>query len=114
MNPPSLSSAKRCLLVLDLNGTLLYRRRSKSSVFIRPYLGAFLRYISHPTAALDVAVWSSARRVNVDLMVEKAWTGAGASRVRNELTEEGLGEVCFPGLVFAREDMMLTDRQFSA
>ncbi|KAH7338927.1 hypothetical protein B0J17DRAFT_659149 [Rhizoctonia solani] len=78
---PSLSAAKRCLLVLDLNGTLLYR--------------AFLQYISHPSVLLDVAVWSSARRANVDLMVDHAWTGRK------------------PEIVLAREDMQLTDRQFN-
>ncbi|KAG8687939.1 hypothetical protein FRC11_006351 [Ceratobasidium sp. 423] len=96
---PSLSAAKRCLLVLDLNGTLLHRRRANSGhtshVYARPYLGAFLQYISHPFASLDVAVWSSARRANVDLMVDHAWTGRK------------------PDIVLAREDMQLTDRQFN-
>ncbi|CAE6442567.1 hypothetical protein ACGC1H_007553 [Rhizoctonia solani] len=95
---PSFSAAKRCLLVLDLNGTLLHRRRTNSGhtshVYVRPYLGAFLQYISHQSASLNVAVWSSARRANVDLMVDRAWTGQK------------------PGIVLAREDMQLTDRQF--
>ncbi|KAF8746950.1 hypothetical protein RHS02_00529, partial [Rhizoctonia solani] len=94
----SLPAAKRCLLVLDLNGTLLHRRRTNSGhsshVYIRPYLGTFLQYISHPSTSLDVAVWSSARRANVDVMVERAWTGKK------------------PDIVLAREDMQLTDRQF--
>ncbi|GAB1526040.1 hypothetical protein RhiTH_009206 [Rhizoctonia solani] len=94
----SLPAAKRCLLVLDLNGTLLHRRRTNSGhsshVYIRPYLGTFLQYISHPSMSLDVAVWSSARRANVDVMVERAWTGKK------------------PDIVLAREDMQLTDRQF--
>ncbi|CAE7106500.1 unnamed protein product [Rhizoctonia solani] len=94
----SLSAAKRCLLVLDLNGTLLHRRRSNSGytshVYVRPYLGAFLQYISHPSAFFNVAVWSSARRANVDLMIDRAWTGKK------------------PEIVLAREDMQLTDRQF--
>ncbi|CAE6379289.1 unnamed protein product, partial [Rhizoctonia solani] len=94
----SISAAKRCLLVLDLNGTLLHRRRTSSGhsshVYIRPYLGTFLQYISHPSALLDVAVWSSARRANVDVMVERAWNGKK------------------PDIVLAREDMQLTDRQF--
>ncbi|KAL5640317.1 hypothetical protein ACGC1H_007553 [Rhizoctonia solani] len=96
---PSFSAAKRCLLVLDLNGTLLHRRRTNSGhtshVYVRPYLGAFLQYISHQSASLNVAVWSSARRANVDLMVDRAWTGQK------------------PGIVLAREDMQLTDRQFN-
>ncbi|KAJ1302748.1 hypothetical protein OPQ81_003056 [Rhizoctonia solani] len=96
---PSLSAAKRCLLVLDLNGTLLHRRRTNSGhtshVYVRPYLGAFLQYLSHPSAFLDVAVWSSARRANVDFMVDRAWTGKK------------------PDIVLAREDMQLTDRQFN-
>ncbi|CAE6526764.1 unnamed protein product [Rhizoctonia solani] len=95
---PSLSAAKRCLLVLDLNGTLLHRRRSNSGytthVYARPYLGAFLQYISHLSTSFEVAVWSSARRANVDLMVDHAWTGRK------------------PDIILAREDMQLTDRQF--
>ncbi|CAE6451795.1 unnamed protein product [Rhizoctonia solani] len=95
---PSFSAAKRCLLVLDLNGTLLHRRRTNSGhtshVYVRPYLGPFLQYITHQSASLNVAVWSSARRTNVDLMVDRAWTGQR------------------PGIVLAREDMQLTDRQF--
>ncbi|QRV80305.1 ribosomal RNA processing protein 1 [Ceratobasidium sp. AG-Ba] len=109
----SISSAKRCLLVLDLNGTLLHRRRTKSNVnahvYARPYLGSFLRYISHPAAGLDVAVWSSARRENVQVMVERAWGGAGASK-EGELSLPGRAR--FPDFVFAREDMVLNDRQF--
>jgi hypothetical protein len=114
---PSLASAKRCLLVLDLNGTLLHRRRTNSGanthIYVRPYLGAFLCYISHPAATLDVAVWSSARRANVELMVERAWTGASAGKPGSG-SAEGLGGIHLPNLVFAREDMLLTDRQFSA
>lgn len=114
---PSLSPVKRCLLVLDLNGTLLHRRRTNSGanshVYVRPYLGAFLRYISHPAAALDVAVWSSARRENVEIMVDRAWTGAGAAKSASGSTDERLGRVRFPDLVFAREDMLLTERQFN-
>ncbi|KAG9103733.1 hypothetical protein FRC06_008465 [Ceratobasidium sp. 370] len=111
--PPlhKISPTKRCLLVLDLNGTLLHRRRTNSNVnahvYARPYLGAFLRYVSHPAAGLDIAVWSSARRENVQTMVERAWTSAEATR------DPGLlGRARFPDFVFAREDMLLTDRQF--
>lgn len=118
---PTLSPTKRCLLVLDLNGTLLHRRRTKTNsnahVYARPYLGAFLRYISHPAVGLDVTVWSSARRDNVNSMVERAWSGAGAMRVGSgsgsRSADEGLGRARFPDLVYAREDMLLTDRQFS-
>ncbi|KAF8602335.1 hypothetical protein BDV93DRAFT_607552 [Ceratobasidium sp. AG-I] len=118
---PALSPIKRRLLVLDLNGTLLHRRRTKTNanahVYTRPYLGAFLRYISHPAVGLDVAVWSSARRENVHSMVERAWSGAGAVRIGNRSgsgsADEALGRVRFPDLVYAREDMILSDRQFT-
>ncbi|KAG8745017.1 hypothetical protein FRC10_008991 [Ceratobasidium sp. 414] len=41
-------------------------------------------------------------------MVERAWTGAEATR-----DPGSLGRARFPDLVFAREDMLLTDRQFN-
>lgn len=85
----------RKLLVLDLNGTLLYRAPHKPfprgehpyanpykprplrQVHPRPYLPAFRAYIAHPKTRewLDVAVWSSAQPHSVKDMVGRAFGG---------------------------------------
>jgi len=88
----------RKLLVLDLNGTLLYRSphrsrrnsgcgvteegifspsqpRSVRTAHPRPYLVPFCNYLFHPSTKqwLDTMVWSSAQPRNVDDMVEKCF-----------------------------------------
>jgi len=91
----------RKLLVLDLNGTLLYRSphrsqhnpgcsvteesrytqfspsqpRSIRTAHPRPYLAPFCNYLFHPSTKqwLDTMVWSSAQPHNVDDMVEKCF-----------------------------------------
>ncbi|KAL0947946.1 hypothetical protein HGRIS_010575 [Hohenbuehelia grisea] len=86
----------RKLLVLDLNGTLLYRAPHKPTprththpyanpyaprplrqVHPRPYLPAFRAYLAHPATRkwLDVAVWSSAQPHSVKDMVGRAFGG---------------------------------------
>ncbi|EAU81625.2 phosphoprotein phosphatase [Coprinopsis cinerea okayama7 len=83
-------SSQRKLLILDLNGTLVYRsphqRRSVyqqphhvprplRSVHPRPYLSSFKEYLFHPrvTEWLDTMVWSSAQPHSVDDMVGKTF-----------------------------------------
>lgn len=77
-----ISHPTRKLLVLDLNGTLLYRLRPQSrpfrstyqiysdaspapsrTTYPRPYLPSFRQYLFHPVTRrwLDVMVWSSAQ-----------------------------------------------------
>ena len=75
------------LLVLDLNGALVYRSGTKVS-YPRPYLANLLAYVFTPEPAndsrpveptgaahrpLEAFVWSSAQPQNVRLMVEKAF-----------------------------------------
>ncbi|KAK0480069.1 hypothetical protein IW261DRAFT_110358 [Armillaria novae-zelandiae] len=83
-------SSSRKLLILDLNGTLLYRegkpqgprryRRDRVNgssepqhrvAHPRPYMGSFRQYLFHPKTLewLDTMVWSSAQPFNVDHMV---------------------------------------------
>lgn len=80
----------RKLLILDLNGTLVYRSpharrnvyqqpnqaaaRPLRSVHPRPYLASFRDYIFHPRVKewLDTMVWSSAQPHSVADMVEKS------------------------------------------
>lgn len=72
------TEAPRKLLVLDLNGTLIFRtarnkgqRRSHS----RPYMPSFREYLfcEETQSWLDVMVWSSAQPHNVAEMVEKCF-----------------------------------------
>lgn len=75
----------RKLLVLDLNGTILYRpKRQRGStettpdgarlrpVHPRPYISSFRQYLFHPATrqSLDVLIWSSTQPHNVRDMVD--------------------------------------------
>ncbi|GJJ08098.1 hypothetical protein Clacol_002306 [Clathrus columnatus] len=64
----------RKLLILDLNGTLLYRSKYTKNRIIRarPYMATFCSYLFHENVRswLDVMVWSSAQPRNVDIMVQ--------------------------------------------
>ncbi|KAH6903985.1 phosphoprotein phosphatase, partial [Coprinopsis sp. MPI-PUGE-AT-0042] len=88
----------RKLLVLDLNGTLVYRGphqrrnvyqqppnvpRPLRTVHPRPYLASFRDYLFHPRTKewLDTMVWSSAQPHSVSDMVEKALGGADGLKV---------------------------------
>ncbi|KAK0500309.1 hypothetical protein EDD18DRAFT_1307752 [Armillaria luteobubalina] len=87
-------SSSRKLLILDLNGTLLYRegrpqgprryRRDRVNgssepqhrvAHPRPYMGSFRQYLFHPKTLewLDTMVWSSAQPSNVDHMVAQCF-----------------------------------------
>ncbi|KAJ4250578.1 hypothetical protein NW762_011837 [Fusarium torreyae] len=73
LNPQRLNQPRRILIVMDLNGTLLYRPNKKRPFnFVeRPHAKSFLNY------CLDtfyVAIWSSARPENVSKMVDNLLT----------------------------------------
>ncbi|KAL9587725.1 MAG: hypothetical protein Q9212_000016 [Teloschistes hypoglaucus] len=59
------------LLVLDLNGTLLYRPRASSKYTPRPSLSLFL---AHCVSNYSVLVWSSATPFNVTSICSKIFT----------------------------------------
>jgi len=61
------------LLVLDLNGTLVYRDNGKRDIILRPYMERFMRYIFDSSNSFAVMVWSSAQPKNVDKMVRAAF-----------------------------------------
>ncbi|EJD52610.1 hypothetical protein AURDEDRAFT_142524 [Auricularia subglabra TFB-10046 SS5] len=70
----------RKLLILDLNGTLLFRSKATHPskprrVLLRPYVPAFLQYLFFRDTNYDLMVWSSAQPVNVKDMVEKVFGG---------------------------------------
>lgn len=71
--PATLSSPRRVLVILDLNGTLLYRpsRRHPSRFVERPHARPFLSYCLD---TFHVAIWSSARPHNVHSMVRQFLT----------------------------------------
>lgn len=73
--PPStaLSSPRRILIIMDLNGTLLYRpdKRRPFHFVERPHARRFLDYC---LSTFNLAIWSSARPQNVHKMVEQLLT----------------------------------------
>lgn len=89
----------RKLLILDLNGTLIYRQFPKAptvppqrhtfgpKIRPRPYLQTFVQYIFHPENQkwLDVMIWSSAQPKNVVNMVKAALGVGGEFQLRPTL-----------------------------
>ncbi|KAG6023394.1 hypothetical protein E4U40_003978 [Claviceps sp. LM458 group G5] len=73
--PTTLSSPRRILVVLDLNGTLLFRpsRKTPTHFVQRPHAKAFLQYCFE---TYHVAIWSSAQPKNVQSMVAQLLTPA--------------------------------------
>jgi hypothetical protein len=68
--PSESDSPGSVLVILDLNGTVLYRpNKNAKSMIARPYLKPFLRYLFEN---FKVMVWSSAKPVNVKSLVEQS------------------------------------------
>lgn len=66
--PIRLESPKPILIVLDLNGTLLFRPSRNPQAFVaRPHALTFLNYL---LSRFWVAVWSSAQPANVGAMID--------------------------------------------
>ncbi|KAK6906945.1 hypothetical protein I203_100934 [Kwoniella mangroviensis CBS 8507] len=117
------------LLVLDLNGALVFRNRSSSAdgrnSHPRPYLQSFLEYLFLPDLnskrggrGWEVFVWSSAQPHNVRGMVESAfgprfiegiWEEEAAN-TKSAREQEGEGRLLD---VWARDKMGLTDNDYS-
>ncbi|KAG8969380.1 hypothetical protein FRC03_003071 [Tulasnella sp. 419] len=76
------------LLILDLNGTLGYRKRSNQTMNPRPYLGSFADYVTHWKSGLETMVWSSAKPHNVDKMVKRCF---GRRKLRAVWARDTLG-----------------------
>jgi len=66
----------RKLLILDLNGALVYRSSSRSGGRPRPYIPTLEQYLlhQHSDVAWDVMVWSSAMPQSVSSMVRNAFS----------------------------------------
>ncbi|KAL8973203.1 MAG: hypothetical protein Q9183_000105 [Haloplaca sp. 2 TL-2023] len=91
-----LSYPQPLLLVLDLNGTLLWRPRGSQVYTPRPSLAAFL---AHCITNYSVLIWSSATLVNVSGLCSKIFTP--------EQRQCLLGE-------WARDTLDLNTKQFNA
>ncbi|KAK0476774.1 NLI interacting factor-like phosphatase-domain-containing protein [Armillaria novae-zelandiae] len=85
---------KRKLLVLDLNGALLFRPKHKrtKTCHPRPYLSTFTSFLFHPATRqwLDTMVWSSAQPKNVGWMVERAF-GQHVDKLKLVWTRDQMG-----------------------
>lgn len=92
------SEPSKKLLILDLNGTLLWRPKhkfkkgAKRPNHIRPYMSIFCSYLFHESVRmwLDVMVWSSAQPDNVDIMVTKCF-GQSKSDLKAVWARDTLG-----------------------
>lgn len=79
--PTLRSSPQRLLLVLDLNGTLLFRPHAYKNFTSRPRLKSFLSYAF---ANHSLLIWSSAKPTNVQGMCEKLFTKPQRQRLLGE------------------------------
>ncbi|KAL9602611.1 MAG: hypothetical protein Q9219_001755 [cf. Caloplaca sp. 3 TL-2023] len=94
--PTRLRSPQPLLLVLDLNGTLLYRPRASSAYQPRPSMRLFL---AHCISNYRVLIWSSATPTNVTAICSKIFTQEQRSLL--------LGE-------WARDTLDLTPQQYQS
>ena len=78
--PRTLPSPRHMLVIIDLNGTLLFRpsRKAPGASISRPHAGDFLAYC---TSTFHVMIWSSARADNVRKLVDSLLTPAQQKRV---------------------------------
>ncbi|KAF9517703.1 hypothetical protein BS47DRAFT_475547 [Hydnum rufescens UP504] len=94
MSPP------RKLVVLDLNGTLVFRPPGPSGkprkIHPRPYMNVFAQFLALHSG-LDTMIWSSAQPHNVETMVDRAF-GSLRSGLKH---------------VWARDTLGLSQRDFS-
>ncbi|KAI0396128.1 HAD-like domain-containing protein [Xylariaceae sp. FL0594] len=78
--PVRLPQPRNILVIIDLNGTLLFRgdRKNPTKFVARPYARQFLSYCIN---TFTVAVWSSARMQNVRSMCREIISPADAPKV---------------------------------
>ena len=67
-DPETLPAPRPLLVILDLNGTLLYRKNKGSNFQGRPFVNEFLQYLMK---FHQVMIWSSARPYNVTAITSK-------------------------------------------
>jgi hypothetical protein len=89
--PPQLTPYPQDLLIiLDLNGTLLYRPKSnRPTHFVaRPFAQKFLSYV---LSNFHVMVWSSAQPKNVEVMCQRLFTPQDRSQLLGLWARDKLG-----------------------
>lgn len=87
--PASRLEDPQCLLlVLDLNGTLLYRKLGSSSYKPRPFLPQFLDYC---LSNHKVLIWSSATSINVSQICARLFTPKQRRQLLGEWARDTLG-----------------------
>lgn len=87
--PPNLlPTPQRLLLVLDLNGTLLYRPHAASNYHPRPFLPEFLAYC---LANHSLLIWSSAILPNVSAICAKLFKPSDRKTLLGEWARDTLG-----------------------
>ncbi|KAG9034433.1 hypothetical protein FRB95_013230 [Tulasnella sp. JGI-2019a] len=99
--PCPISANKPKLLILDLNGTLVYRsprNRRNRTITPRPYMESFTRWVTHPESGLQTMIWSSAQPVNVEKMALACFGEDGAKSLR---------------AIWARDTLGLTQRDYA-
>lgn len=88
VDPLSLSRPQRLLLVLDLNGTLLYRPSASQRFTPRPSLETFLKYVF---ANHSVLIWSSAIPTNVTGICARVFNLEQRQRLLGEWARDSCG-----------------------
>ncbi|TGZ82059.1 HAD-like protein, partial [Ascodesmis nigricans] len=83
-----LEKPNRLLVVLDLNGTLMYRIKHSTRPIMRPDLPEFLTYLFNN---FEVMVWTSAQTPNALRMVRAAFTPEWIEKLRAVWSRDTLG-----------------------
>ena len=86
--PQQLAIPQRLLLVLDLNGTLLWRKKKSSFTKLRFNLSSFLNYCFEYH---DVMIWSSARPFSVERMCNDIFSKAQLAKLVAVWARDTLG-----------------------
>lgn len=88
--PPRLRSNESMplLIILDLNGTLVHRNRTTTTIKLRPHVREFMAHILNNHY---VMIWSSAREENVNRMVSHILKPADRHRLVAEWNRSHLG-----------------------
>jgi hypothetical protein len=87
ISPSVLNISRPLLVILDLNGTLLYRKNKGSNFKPRPHLDEFLEYLFSNHV---VMFWSSARPYNVISMCKQFFSPEQFQRVAAIWTRDNL------------------------
>ncbi|KAL9085519.1 MAG: hypothetical protein Q9165_007564 [Trypethelium subeluteriae] len=90
LNHSLVKELRRLLVVIDPNGTVLYRpsRKNPTGFKKRPQAKEFIKYLFDN---FDVMVWSSAKNINVEAMCKNLLTSEQQERLVKKWGRENLG-----------------------